>query len=489
MSKMEKKSRHPLDGPTATALGGGAIGGVIGGALSPNGKELLGILRGAGIGAIAGVGSYFGGLGGSLAGSVTGAIGGGMLSRGLSDQQQYDAQDTGSLLGGGLGFAGGATAGGMMGYQAGKKLLWPKDWSGGNSFLSEEAKAKMPALIAKLREIQEKKKKLMPKSAGIMSGIGRVADAVNPVNWLYNDPMDDLAKVKAEVSKPDYEKPEPQKISGDTKDMMKEWLSWLLVGGGVGIGAGGLASLYRLLSRDAPNKGLIEKVTPKPTEPIKIPVKPGEEKKKKKQTANYYWKKAGLDDLKVGARSKVLPVISTLTGADEAADKFIGDKPFMETAQIMGDVLAGAGGLIGGYKLIDWFARGKSKDELKKRIAAAKLKYVASLRDLTAMNEAKKSSYEFPEILDDITDVSMNKEAFHPAAILLAGGGLLTVLHFLRARARARKAKKDEREKLKSLIGLSKQRELAKVPEFEAVMPEEIGLEPTPMEETEALRS
>jgi hypothetical protein len=152
-----------------------------------------------------------------------------------------------------------------------------------------------------------------------------------------------------------------------------------------------------------------------------------------------------------------------------ALDKFTGEKPVDQSVQLAGDLGGFSLGGYAGFRLVDSLMDDERKKERKARIAKAREKYLKAMKAYIHMS--KSSSYEFDEILDDITDITlqdMEKSASRaPLAYIGAAGILFTIWSYLKRR---QEIKDEEAAKvetaLSALDSLHKQKAMSQVPQF-----------------------
>lgn len=190
--------------------------------------------------------------------------------------------------------------------------------------------------------------------------------------------------------------------------------------GAAGFGAGAAAravSGFANLGREPVDAPFI---SPGPSAlPIAVPGKPGEEEEETPQAA------ANLKFAQPVATQPAAP--STYDAAASVLAQFLPKDSFSRTARgISGPVLAGAGGLAGGWALTDWVLDGQRKRQLDDELAAAKAEYSQAL-----MGGAKTASTEptTAELLEQLCDrlekVANDPPATPAAAPAPAATGLL----------------------------------------------------------------
>ena len=266
--------------------------------------------------------------------------------------------------------------------------------------------------------------------------------------------------------------------------MIRTWLYKLLGAGALGISGGAIAGLLRNLLREP-----LPSIRPQTIQPdIILPKSITQEEEEEDRLTKASQEKRWTDQWYIP---------DFLKGPAEEIDYAWRGGKKDEFWPLAGSVAAVAAGGIGGYKLVDWLLRKRRAAQLERKITDARAQYQQALRDLSTVSRGlevgKAASYDFPQMLEDITDIrydGMEKQAVWPtgAPVMQTLGVLaltLFVVSAVLARSKINQSAKHKRQ-LQALDSIRRYRVLSRQAPV-SVVPTAIptGLKPAEEEEEE----
>jgi len=288
-------------------------------------------------------------------------------------------------------------------------------------------------------------------------------------------------EVQSELSLIDEAALSMTKRAGDPERdaMVRLWVYRLIGAGAIGVSGGAIAGLLRNLLRE-PLPSIRSKSVQPTMLPHVVPDEEDEDKLMKRSAAGDY----GGEDIEVptyrkwhGFPSEHIPSIfkNVADSINYQSGGGVKDE-FLPLAGSLASIVAGG---VGGYSLVDWLLRKRRAAKLEDKINQARKQYQKALQELSAASSGyfaendekqKVASYDFPEMLEDITNIrydGLEKRALDmptlPAVLPTLGVLALTlfVVSAVLARSKINRSAKNTR-RLKALDSIRRYRVLSK---------------------------